>query len=279
MTRIFLFVLLALFAFAGNSLLCRIALRDSTIDFASFTSIRLVSGALFLVLLIRFRYRSKKVQGNWFSGLALFAYAAGFSFAYLQLSAATGALLLFAAVQLTMLIHAVRRGERLRTLTIIGFVLAVAGVLVLLLPGLSRPPLGSASVMVLAGIAWGIYSIHGQSSENPILETTGNFLRAATLSLIVSILLAHQFQVNYAGVLYAVMSGAICSGIGYSIWYSVLPSIKGSTAAVLQLSVPVIASFGGIIFLNETINLRFAVASILVLGGITLVVIQKSARE
>jgi drug/metabolite transporter (DMT)-like permease len=278
MTRIFLFVLLALFAFAGNSLLCRIALRDTSIDFASFTSIRLVSGAIFLYALMHFRYRRKKVQGNWFSALALFIYAAGFSFAYLQLSAATGALLLFAAVQFTMLSHAIRRGERLRTLQIVGFLLAVMGVLALLLPGLSAPPLGPASIMVLAGIAWGMYSIHGQSSENPILETTGNFLRAATLSLLVSVLLLHQFQVDYAGASYAAISGAICSGIGYCIWYSVLPSIKASTAAALQLSVPVIASLGGIVFLHETINLRFAVASILVLGGIALIVLQKNAR-
>jgi drug/metabolite transporter (DMT)-like permease len=278
MTKTFLFVLLALFAFAGNSLLCRIALRDTDIDFASFTSIRLLSGAIFLYALIRFRYPKKKAQGNWFSALALFAYAAGFSFAYLQLSAATGALLLFAAVQLTLLGHAVRRGEHLRKLQIIGFLLAAIGVLALLLPGLSTPPLGAACIMVLAGIAWGIYSIHGQSSENPALETTGNFLRAAVLSLMASLLLVHQFQLDGAGVLYAIVSGAFCSGIGYSIWYSVLPSLKASTAAVLQLSVPVIASLGGIVFLEETINLRLAVASALVLGGIALVVLQKTAR-
>jgi drug/metabolite transporter (DMT)-like permease len=278
MTRIFLLVVLALFAFAGNSLLCRIALRDTDIDFSSFTSIRLLSGAFFLYGFIHFRYRKQAIQGNWSSAIALFAYAAGFSLSYLQLSAATGALLLFAAVQLTMISTALYRGERLRWLQTVGFILAIIGVLTLLLPGLSTPPLGAACIMIIAGIAWGIYSLRGQFSENPLLETSGNFLRAAALSIVMSLLLIHQFQLDGLGFFYAVISGAICSGVGYSIWYSVLPFIKASTAAALQLSVPIIASIGGVVFLGEVIDLRFVIAGILVLSGVALVVSQKSVR-
>jgi len=265
----------AMMAFAGNSLLCREALRHTSIDAASFTSIRLVSGALMLWLAARMRGGARSGAGNWLSALALFAYAAGFSFAYTSLSAGTGALLLFGAVQTTMISHGIFKGERFSRLQFIGFALALTGLIALLLPGLAAPPLFGSMLMLAAGIAWGIYSLRGRAGGDPTLTTAGNFLRAVPMALLLSLLTLTGAPLDPAGVAYAIASGALASGIGYAIWYTVLPALKATSAATVQLSVPVIAALGGVVFLGETVSLRLALASIAILGGIALVILEK----
>jgi len=281
-------------AFASNSLLCRLALKHTSIDAASFTFIRIFSGAaalLFIATLERLlivnrmaslerlsnsslvtRHSSLRQSGNWPSALALFVYAAAFSFAYISLSAGTGALLLFGAVQATMILWGVRQGERLHVRQLVGLVLALGGLVVLLFPGLSAPPLSGSILMLGAGLAWGIYSLRGKAVGDPTGATTGNFLRAVPLAAMVSIILLRSAHLDRAGIGYAVLSGAIASGVGYVIWYTALPGLRAASAATVQLSVPVLAAAGGILLLGEPLTLRFLCASIAVLGGIALVV-------
>lgn len=272
-TRLFILTLLAMIAFAGNSLLCRLALKETGIDAASFTFIRLLSGAVALWLIVKARKASWREAGNWPSALALFAYAAAFSFAYISLSAGTGALLLFGAVQATMIFWGWRKGERLRLVQLGGLALALSGLATLLFPGLSAPPPGGAILMLAAGVAWGIYSLRGKAADDPAGATAGNFLRAVPLAAVLSLTLLPGANLDWAGVGYAVLSGAIASGAGYVIWYTALPSLKAASAATVQLSVPVLAAAGGILLLGEPLTLRFVVASMAVLGGIALVVI------
>ena len=262
-------------AFAGNSLLCRLALKQTSIDAASFTSMRIFSGAIALWLILRLRQRGDgaPLHGNWLSAFALFAYAAAFSFAYLTLSAATGALLLFGAVQATMIFWGLRKGESLQVRQLFGLTLALAGLVALLLPGLSAPPLAGAILMLCAGVAWGIYSLRGRGTSDAISATTGNFLRAVPFAAALSVVLIPWMRFDQPGIVYAIMSGAIASGAGYVIWYLALPSLKAASAASVQLSVPVLAAVGGILLLGEPLTLRFVLASIAVLGGIALVVI------
>lgn len=273
--RVIALTSLAMTAFAGNSLLCRAAINHTSIDAASFTTIRLASGAVALWLLVRMRSSAYQGSGNWLSAFALFAYAASFSFAYIGLPAATGALLLFGAVQTTMIGHGIWTGERLHKLQIVGLVLACGGLVGLLLPGLSAPPLFGSILMLGAGIAWGVYSLRGKGKGDPIQVTAGNFLRAAPIAALLSLLMLNSISIDNAGLLFAICSGALASGIGYAIWYTALPALKATNAATVQLSVPVIAAFGGVIFLGEPITLRLAVASVAVLGGIALVIFEK----
>jgi len=279
-TRLLILTVLAMVAFAGNSLLCRIALKHTAIDPASFTTLRLASGALVLWLVARRQAQGAPARtgaGNWPSALALFAYAAGFSFAYVSLPAGTGALLLFGAVQATMIGYGLTRGERFRRPQLVGLLLAFGGIVGLLLPGLSAPPLAGSLLMIGAGAAWGVYSLRGRGAGDPTRVTAGNFLRAAPLALALSLLGIKGASVDAAGVGLAVASGALTSGIGYAIWYSALPALKATTAATVQLSVPVLAALGGIAFLGEPVTLRLALASSAILGGIALVVLQKRA--
>jgi len=266
---------LAMIAFAGNSLLCRLALSTTNIDAASFTSLRLISGALILWMLVQGKKTSRNGTGSWWSAVALFAYAAGFSFAYISLPAATGALLLFGSVQATMIGFGLWRGERLQRLQIVGLVLALLGLTGLLLPGISAPPLAGSVLMLAAGIAWGVYSLRGKGAGDPVKVSAGNFLRAVPLTLIVSLFMFDQVSIDKPGFLYAICSGALASGIGYAIWYTALPSLKATHAATVQLSVPVIAALGGIAFLDEHISLRLVLASIAILGGIAMVILEK----
>jgi len=270
--RVFILTLLAMIAFAGNSLLCRLALKRTTIDAASFTFIRILSGAIALWLIVIIRKTTSQKAGNWASALALFVYAAAFSFAYLSLSAGTGALLLFGAVQATMIIWGLCQGEGLRTRQWLGLALAVAGLVALLSPGLSAPPINGALLMLCAGIAWGFYSLRGKGTGDPVTTTAGNFLRAVAFASVLSMALLPWIKLDRAGVGYAILSGAIASAVGYVIWYSALPGLKAASAATVQLSVPVLAATGGISFLGESITLRFLLASMAVLGGIALVV-------
>ena len=284
--RALFFTTLAMLAFAGNSLLCRVALKDTSIDAASFTSIRLVSGAITLWLIVKMRRRSQADvgQGNWISALALFVYAIAFSFAYVQLSAATGALLLFGAVQATMIGRGLWVGDKLGALQWAGFLLAVAGLVGLLLPGLSAPPMTSAAWMISAGVAWGVYSLRGKGAGDPTHVTAGNFIRAAPMAVLLSVILVagsrfdgrvNGLGLDLNGVMYAVASGAITSGIGYAIWYTALPALKATQAATVQLSVPVIAAFGGILLLGESLSWRLGLATLAILGGIALVILEK----
>jgi drug/metabolite transporter (DMT)-like permease len=266
---------LTMIAFAGNSLLCRVALKHTGIDAASFTTIRLVSGALMLWLVARMRRANGTGRGNWLSALGLFAYAAGFSFAYLSLSAATGALLLFGAVQATMIAHGIGSGERLLRWQAVGLVLALGGLVGLLLPGLSAPPLSGALLMVSAGVAWGVYSLRGKGAGDPTRVTAGNFLRAVPMAAALSLFMSHGASLDHAGFGYAVASGALASGIGYAIWYTVLPALQATSAATVQLSVPVIAALGGIVFLGESVTPRLVLASVAILGGIALVILKR----
>lgn len=270
---------LAMVAFAGNSLLCRIALKETSIDPATFTSVRLASGALMLYVLIAKQAKPAWSRGSWLSAMALFTYTTGFSFAYVSLPAATGALLLFGAVQMTMMAYAVACGERLRGARLFGLLLAIAGLLGLFLPGVSAPPLLGSALMIGAGMAWGMYSIRGKTADSPTLATASNFLRtlpfAGLLSLL-SLTMISSASIDKRGLFYALISGALTSGLGYAIWYRVLPALRSSTAAVVQLSVPVIAVVGGVLFLDEAINLRVTLASLAILGGIALVVMQRA---
>jgi drug/metabolite transporter (DMT)-like permease len=274
-SRIIVLTSLAMIAFAGNSLLCRAALKHTSIDAASFTTIRLISGALMLGLVVRMSRGTHTGRGNWLSAFALFVYAAGFSFAYVSLPAATGALLLFGAVQATMIGHGIWAGERLLRLQLVGLVLALAGLVGLLLPGLSAPPLFGSLLMLGAGVAWGIYSLRGRGAGDPTRVTAGNFLRAVPIAAALSVLMVDRTSLDSAGFWYAVSSGALASGIGYAIWYTALPALKAAKAATVQLSVPAIAALGGIVFLGEPLTLRLVLSSVTILGGIALVILEK----
>lgn len=263
-------------AFAANSVLCRVALKETGIDAASFTTIRMVSGALVLWLIATALRRGRAGNGNWPSAFALFAYAAAFSFAYLSLTAATGALLLFGAVQATMIFHGLRMGERFGRQQLAGLALALGGLVGLLLPGLTAPPLHGSALMLVAGIAWGVYSLRGRGAGDPTRVTAGNFLRAMLFAMALSLLTWPNARLDAAGVGYAIASGAIASGMGYALWYSVLPALKATNAATVQLSVPALAAFGGIIFLGEPLTLRLALASAAILGGIALVILYRT---
>ncbi len=277
MIRVLIPTLLALLAFAGNSVLCRMALRETSIDAASFTSLRLLAGAIALWLLVRLQRAPQQPtqSGNWRGALALFGYAALFSCAYLQLTTATGALLLFGAVQLTMIGYGIARGERPGWQAGTGILLAFAGLAWLLLPGLASPPIPNALMMLLAGVAWGIYSLLGRGASNPLQVTAGNFLRTVPLTAIFSLAALPWFHWDSTGALLAIISGAITSGIGYAIWYRALPMLQATQAATVQLSVPVIAAFGGTLLLQEPLSLRLLLAGAAVLGGIALVIFNR----
>lgn len=277
--RVVILTVLALTAFAGNSLLCRAALAHTHIDAASFTTVRLLSGAVVLWCLILLRGGMSTGSGNWLSAFTLFAYAAAFSFSYVHLTAAAGALLLFGAVQTTMIGYGIWSGERMRLLQIAGLILACSGLIGLLLPGLSAPPLVGALFMLCAGVAWGIYSLRGKSAGDPLKVTAGNFIRAAPMAVALSVLLLGSASLDPAGVGYAFLSGALASGVGYAIWYTALPFLKSTTAATVQLSVPIIAALGGVLFLSEPLTLRLLTASAAIIGGIALVILVGKRQE
>lgn len=268
---------IAMLAFAGNSLLCRVALRDTAIDAGTFTSVRLLSGAFALWVIVNLRHQGvpKGGAGNWLSALALFTYAAAFSFAYLGLAAGTGALLLFGAVQATMIGVGLWRGERFSAAQMVGLALACLGLVGLLLPGLTAPPALSAGLMLASGVAWGIYSLRAKGAGDPTQVTAGNFLRASIPALGLALLGSAYARWDPAGLAYAVASGALTSGMGYAIWYVAVRGLRATTAATVQLSVPVIAAAGGTLFLGEPVSLRLLLASVAILGGIALVILRK----
>lgn len=269
--RTLLLTAVAMLAFAGNSLLCRLALKTTQIDPASFTSLRLLSGALMLALLLRLRQGGFAVAGSWYGAAALFIYAAAFSFAYVSLDAGAGALMLFGAVQISMLLWGWRQGERPSPASLAGLLLAFAGLLVLLLPGASAPALMPSLLMLIAGAAWGAYSLLGRASSDALAATTGNFLRCVPIALLLSLVLMHSARWDLPGILYALASGALASGLGYAIWYTAISELKAIQAATVQLSVPIITALAGSLLLGEALSLRLTLSSLAVLGGIALV--------
>jgi len=261
-------------AFAANSVLCRLALGADAIDAASFTTVRLLCGAFTLLIIVSLsRGRSwRAARVSWPAAGMLFGYAITFSFAFVSLTAGTGALILFGAVQVTMILAALFEGERPGTLEWIGLLLAITGLVYLVLPGLEAPsPLGSA-LMAVAGISWGLYSLHGRRAIDPLAETTANFIRAVPFALAVSTVALLHLHLTLRGVLVAAISGSVTSGLGYVIWYVALRGLTATRAATVQLSVPVLAALGGVVFLSEMLTLRLISAAVLVLGGIGLAI-------
>ncbi|MBT3306054.1 MAG: EamA family transporter [Alphaproteobacteria bacterium] len=266
-------------AFAANSLLCRQALGEGLIDAATFTSVRVLSGAVTLSLVVLFRRRPREPSTpSWRSSAMLFTYMAFFSFAYLSLGAGTGALILFGAIQLTMLTFAIRQGEHFSTISWAGLFLAVFGMVYLVSPGVTAPDLSAAILMAVAGVAWGGYSLLGKGAADPLEATARNFVYSVPLVLIVSLFFMDNFSSTSSGLLLAVASGSITSGCGYVIWYAVLPSLTATRAATVQLSVPAIVSFGGVILLSEELTLRLFLASAVTLGGVAIVLTQRATK-
>jgi drug/metabolite transporter (DMT)-like permease len=263
-------------AFAANSILCREALTSGCIDAGSFTLVRVASGALVLAFFAVHDLRKHRIAGNWWGAAALVGYAAAFSFAYNSLSAGTGTLILFGAVQVTMIAHGLRSGERLNAIQVVGAVAACGGLLWLVSPGVQSPSLAGASLMAVAGFCGGVYSLLGRSVQNPIAETVGNFIRAVPIAAALFLMTAETACATAIGLAYAAASGALASGLGYALWYAVLPFLRATTAAMVQLSVPVIAALGGVVLLGEAVTARFTFASIGVLGGIALFILSRN---
>lgn len=270
---------IAMIAFAANSLLCRVALGERLIDATSFTSIRVVAGAVTLVALLALRDGSWALARPDFSSTAsLFSYMIFFSFAYLTLGAATGALLLFGAVQMTMFAVALRQGERFAAVSWLGLGMAFSGLIYLVAPGVTAPdPLG-AVLMVIAGVSWGVYSLLGRSAADPLRQTASNFVYSVPPAIAASLIFLVDAEATAPGVLLAIASGALASGVGYAIWYAALPSLTAGRAATVQLSVPIIAAIGAVLFLAESFSLRLGVSTVLLVGGIWLVLSQHSRR-
>lgn len=265
--RLLALTIAALFGFAANSLLCRLALRDGAIDALSFTGLRIVSGALVLSLLVLLQRR--RIGGSWISAVALATYALTFSFAYTLLSTGTGALILFGCVQLTMIVVGLFLNERPAPLAWIGLLISLGALIALVAPGISAPPILGALLMAVAGIAWGAYSLRGRGVGNALADTAGNFLRACPLVLLMFVFKT-DVHLSTNGVTCALLSGVVASGFGYALWYTALPSLTAFRAATVQLAVPVVAALGGILFLGEAFTPRLALTGSAILGGIIL---------
>jgi len=269
--RLIFLTTLTMIAFAANSVLCRMALKETGVDAASFTSLRLLSGAAMLWLLMRWQQQAPLQHGNWRSALALFIYAVALSFAYRSINTGAGALMLFGAVQATMLIAGFIAGERMSRLQSAGFVAALAGLVILVSPGVEAPSVLDSLLMLASGVAWGIYSLWGRELANPAAATAGNFLRAAPPALALVVIALPWLQWDARGALFAVLSGAVTSALGYVLWYRVLQHLRAMTASTVQLSAPIIAALGGVVLLGEAFTADLLLASVLILGGIWLV--------
>jgi drug/metabolite transporter (DMT)-like permease len=278
-TRTVLLTVVAMLAFAANSLLCRLALGQHLVDAATFASVRVISGAAMLSLIVLFRGRDRdRSTADWRTAAMLFIYMTFFSFAYLSLSAGTGALVLFGAVQLTMFIIALHEGEHFSILSWAGLAAAILGLIYLVSPGLTAPDAVGAILMAIAGIAWGFYSLLGRGAADPLEATARNFAYSVPLVLMVNLFFWRDFSSSANGLALAVVSGAIASGCGYVIWYTALAGLTGTRAAIVQLTVPVIAAFGGVVLLSEQITIRLLIASAATLGGVAVVVAQRAVK-
>ena len=280
MIKTYGYSILALIAFAANSLFCRLALMDENIDAASFTLIRMLSGAAMFVLLLSLQRRIpailvKPTPKRMLSALMLFIYAAAFSFAYITLETATGALVLFGTVQLSMLLIGWFKGSRFTLIESVGIAVSFGGLVYLLYPQAATPSLNGFVLMTFAGFAWGVYTLLGRGSSEPMIDTASNFVLTIPLVVLLTLVCWPSLDISAIGALWAVLSGVLASALGYTIWYAVLPSLRTTSAAVMQLSVPVIAAIGGVLLVAEPITQRLLIASVLVLGGILLVVTAK----
>ena len=273
--RLALLTTLTMIAFAANSIFCRMALKQTSIDAASFTTVRLLAGAAMLLLLMRLQNKAPLRHGSWRNALALFIYAVALSFAYRSINTGAGALMLFGAVQATMILAGYLAGERMSALQTVGFVAALTGLVILVSPGVQAPSLLDSLIMLLSGVAWGMYSLWGRGQPDAAAATAGNFLRAVPLTLLLSLLASPWMTLDAHGVLYAVLSGALTSALGYVLWYKVLQQLRAMTASTIQLSAPLLASLGGIVLLGEAFTRDLLIASLLILGGILLVVRQR----
>ena len=260
----------ALLAFSANSILCRMALRDHGIDPVSFTVIRVTAGALTLSVLSIAAHRRLLLRGTWTAGLFLALYAFMFSWAYVDLAAGTGALLLFGAVQIVMIASGFRSGEKISSRKGIGWLIAAGGTAILTAPSVSTPKLLPAFLMVCAGAAWGLYSIRGRNSRNPLADNAGNFLRVMPLAPVLLFLTRHTLHIESRGIWLAIASGSVASGMGYAVWYTALPHWRATTAANLQLAVPALTAAMGVMLFAEPITLRLLTSTVLVFGGIFL---------
>lgn len=276
--KIVILIALALMAFAANSILSRLALETHAMDAFGFTIIRLLAGSVVLLAILSFSQTrsSTEAKGSWFASVMLFVYALSFSYAYLSLETGTGALILFGAVQITMILVSVYSGSRLHPTEWLGMIIAFVGFVYLILPDVSTPSVTGFLLMTIAGMAWGIYTLKGQKSQNPLSDTAYNFLRTTPFVICLAIVTLNNTHYSAMGIILAVLSGGIASGLGYTIWYAALSKITSSQAAVLQLLVPVIAAFGGVLFVSEPITLRFITSAMLVLGGVWLVMVGKT---
>ena len=265
---------LALIAFAGNSVFCRLALAGPIIDPASYTAVRLITGAVTLWIIAAFRRKESfgKSGGSWISASMLFLYAVTFSFAYISLSAGTGALILFAAVQITMIAVGLSTGERPEILEWLGLFIAISGLIYLVSPGITAPSILGSVLMAAAGIAWGIYSLRGRGASDPVGVTTDNFLRTVPLVIGLILLWLSTLAITPIGLLWAALSGSITSGVGYVLWYAALPRLTATRAATVQLAVPVLAALAGVFVLSEAISLRLVISAVVILGGVGLAV-------
>jgi drug/metabolite transporter (DMT)-like permease len=270
---------LTLVAFASNSLLCRMALAGGAIDPAGFASLRLLSGAATLWLISALLRRRSRPRGSWMSASMLAIYAFAFSYAYVGLSTGTGALILMGAVQVTMIVSGIRAGERLIPMQWMGLLLALGGTVYLASPGITGPPVIGTLVMATAGIAWGIYSLRGRGSDDPITATTDNFIRAVPMALVITLVQFGKMKWSTYGLLLALLSGSLTSGIGYVMWYAALRGLTATRAAIVQLAVPVIAAAGGVLILSESITTRLVIASLAVVGGVGIAVAGRAHRN
>lgn len=272
-----LLTILALIAFASNSVLCRMALGDQSIDAASFTGIRLFSGSLTLLLLVFLSFKPNKrnrelQKGSWISGALLFLYAACFSYAYISLETGTGALIVFTSVQITMITYAIIHGRQLSSTEWIGMILAFGGFIYLVSPGVSAPSLEGFILMTVSGFGWGMYSVRGKLTVNPLEDTAFNFVRSLPFVLLLLALGFNEIKISNKGMILALTSGALTSGIGYTIWYMALKGMNNVQASVVQLLVPAFAALGGVLVLSEKLSLRLILSSLIILGGIFLVI-------
>jgi drug/metabolite transporter (DMT)-like permease len=270
-TRVALCTAAALCAFAGNSLLTRLALDRTTIDAVTFSAVRLTAGAGMLLLVTGVNGRGRRrVAGSWLSAAVLFLYTVPFSYAYVRLTAGTGALILVGSVQLTMMLAALLAGERPHALQWLGLGLAIAGLVYLMLPGLAAPPLLGSVSMALAGITWGFYSLLGRGKTNPLEQTTSNFVRAVPFVIVVCVMARAHLHLAPTGVLLGLVCGALTSGLGYVLWYAAVTGLTATRAAMIQLPVPILTGAGGVLVLGEAISRRLVLSGIVVLGGIAL---------
>lgn len=281
--RLAVLTAISMLAFAANSILARLALAEHSIDPLAYTGIRLASGALVLAVIAHLHIHRSGVKGlsiggSWAGALALLLYAITFSIAYMMIGAGTGALVLFASVQIGMLAWAIIKGDRPRLLEWLGIGIAFAGLAYLVSPGLAAPRISGVLLMAIAGVSWGAYSLIGRGSRSPLADSAGNFVRGAPMGIVLIFAGLWSFQPSWKGLIYALASGMIASGLGYIIWYTVLPDLSRTRAAFVQLTVPAIAAAGGVAFIGEPVTLRLSIAMVAIIGGVALGLLASARR-